>query len=40
LPLARAVDIVPRLLEAGATQEQIEGLLVDYPRRYFSGEAE
>jgi phosphotriesterase-related protein len=31
--------IVPRLLEAGATQEQIEGLLVDNPRRYFSGEA-
>lgn len=30
--------IVPRLLEAGVTQEEIDRLLVDNPRRYFEGE--
>lgn len=30
--------IVPRLLEGGATEEQIEALLVDNPRRFFTGE--
>lgn len=30
--------IVPRLLEGGATREQIETLLVDNPRRFFAGE--
>ncbi len=30
--------IVPRLLEGGATQEQIDTLLVDNPRRFFAGE--
>jgi phosphotriesterase-related protein len=30
--------IVPQLLEGGATQEQIEVMLVDNPRRFFAGE--
>lgn len=31
--------IVPRLLESGVTKEQVEALLVDNPRRFFSDEA-
>lgn len=30
--------IVPRLLEAGISQEQVDTLLVDNPRRFFAGE--
>jgi len=30
--------IVPQLLDAGATQPQIDALLVDNPRRFFAGE--
>ncbi len=30
--------IVPRLLEGGATKDQIQTLLVDNPRRFFAGE--
>jgi phosphotriesterase-related protein len=29
--------IIPRLLEAGVTQQQIDTMLVDNPRRFFSG---
>ncbi len=32
-------NIIPRLLEAGVTQRQIDTMLVDNPRRFFSGEA-
>jgi phosphotriesterase-related protein len=32
-------NIIPRLLEAGVTQQQIDTMLVDNPRRFFSGEA-
>jgi len=31
--------IIPRLLEAGVTQQQIDTMLVDNPRRFFSGQA-
>jgi phosphotriesterase-related protein len=31
--------IMPKLLEGGATREQIEMMLVENPRRFFSGEA-
>ena len=31
-------NIIPRLLSAGASQAQIDTMLVDNPRRYFSGE--
>ncbi len=37
-PLHFTKRIVPKLLESGATQEQIEALLVDNPRRFFAGE--
>jgi len=30
--------IVPKLLEGGATKEQIETMLVDNPRRFFAGD--
>ena len=30
--------VVPRLLEAGITQEQIDEMLIANPVRYFSGE--
>ena len=30
--------ILPRLLEAGATKDEVETLLVDNPRRFFAGE--
>ena len=33
-----SLRVAPRLLEAGATEEQIECLLVDNPRRFFAGE--
>jgi phosphotriesterase-related protein len=33
-------DIVPQLLEGGATQADIDTLLVHNPRRYFAGEAQ
>ena len=32
-------NIIPRLLEAGVTQQQIDTMLVDNPRQFFSGEA-
>ncbi len=32
------VRIVPRLKDGGASDEQIEALLVDNPRRFFAGE--
>ena len=32
-------NIIPRLLEGGATQKQIDTMLVENPRRFFSGEA-
>lgn len=32
-------NIIPLLLDAGATQQQIDTMLVDNPRRFFSGEA-
>ncbi|MGH0030533.1 MAG: phosphotriesterase family protein, partial [Myxococcota bacterium] len=38
-PLHFHQRIVPRLLEGGASQEQIDCLLVDNPRRFFAGEA-
>lgn len=31
-------NIIPRLLDAGVTQEQIDAMLVDNPRRFFAGE--
>jgi phosphotriesterase-related protein len=31
-------NIIPRLLEAGVTQQQIDTMLVDNPRRFFSGQ--
>lgn len=31
-------NIIPRLLAGGATQEQIDTMLVDNPRRFFAGE--
>ena len=31
-------NIIPRLLEAGISQAQIDTMLVDNPRRFFSGE--
>jgi len=31
-------NIIPRLLEAGVTQRQIDTMLVDNPRRFFSGQ--
>lgn len=31
--------IAPRLREGGASEAQIEALLVDNPRRFFAGEA-
>ena len=37
-PLHFTKRIVPRLLEGGASQEQIDALLVDNPRRFFAGE--
>ena len=37
-PLHFTTRIVPKLKEGGATDEQIETLLVDNPRRFFSGE--
>ena len=32
-------NIIPRLLQRGATREQIDVMLRDNPRRYFAGEA-
>lgn len=37
-PLHFTRRVAPMLLEGGATQEQIDTLLVDNPRRYFGGE--
>ena len=37
-PLHFTRRIVPRLREGGATDEQIDALLVDNPRRFFAGE--
>ena len=37
-PLHFTKRIVPRLKDGGATDEQIDALLVDNPRRFFSGE--
>jgi phosphotriesterase-related protein len=37
-PTHFSTRIVPRLLEAGVTQAQIDALLVDNPRRFFAGE--
>ena len=37
-PLHFSRRIAPMLREGGATEEQIEALLVDNPRRYFTGE--
>jgi phosphotriesterase-related protein len=31
--------VMPKLLEAGVTQQQLDSILVDNPRRFFSGEA-
>ena len=31
-------DVVPMLLEGGATEEHIRHILVENPRRYFSGD--
>jgi len=30
--------IAPRLLQAGVSKAELEGLLTDNPRRYFAGE--
>ena len=32
-------NILPRLLEEGVSQQQIDTMLVDNPRRFFSGDA-
>ncbi len=37
-PLHFTKRIVPKLIDGGATEEQIEALLVDNPRRFFAGE--
>jgi phosphotriesterase-related protein len=37
-PLHFHLRIVPRLLEGGATKEQIDQLLIENPRRFFAGE--
>ena len=37
-PLHFTQRIVPKLLEGGASHEQVEALLVDNPRRFFAGE--
>ncbi len=37
-PLHFTNDIAPQLLEAGASPEQIDALVVDNPRRFFAGE--
>ena len=37
-PLHFHQRIVPKLREGGASDEQIEALLVDNPRRFFAGE--
>jgi len=37
-PLHFTTRIVPKLIDGGATEEQIEALLVDNPRRFFAGE--
>ena len=37
-PLHFTRDIAPRLREGGASQAQIDALLVDNPRRFFAGE--
>jgi len=31
-------NIIPRLLEAGVTQQQIDTMLVDNPRRFFGSQ--
>ena len=37
-PLHFTTRIVPKLKDGGATEEQIDALLVDNPRRFFAGE--
>jgi phosphotriesterase-related protein len=37
-PLHFSRRVAPKLREGGATEQQIEALLVDNPRRFFAGE--
>ena len=37
-PLHFTERIAPRLLEGGATQHQIDALLIENPKRFFAGE--
>jgi phosphotriesterase-related protein len=30
-------NVLPMLLEPGATQDQVDGLMIDNPRRFFEG---
>lgn len=32
-------NVLPMLLEPGATHDQIDGLMIDNPRRFFEGNA-